>query len=216
MDKPKLTRSNQTHTPTVETLGPIAKNKKPRLKSRSLIFLLALLMALSLAAGGYLLKTADDQNKDLSSPTPPRQNLTSSEANLGENAVEASSLTEQLVQDQDQQKPIVVFEPEGEFTKEEKQELNEKMVKPMSDYRPDVFVAIHIETYSPYKFVSGADDDKYIVTTVGHENSGGSGSFLFGSKKKGLDYWTPDCLGSCHFSDEYRQEYPQVVEKYRP
>ena len=110
--------------------------------------------------------------------------------------------------------PVVVFTPDGIFTEEEKKELNDKVINPLVDYTPDVYVSIDVEIYSQDKFVNGDSDNKYIITTIGKPGKGGTGGFIYGSKSKGIDYWTPDCLDKCEFTDDYKTKYPEVVAKY--
>lgn len=108
--------------------------------------------------------------------------------------------------------PIVGFIPDGKFTAEEKKELMEKVVNPMHDYTPEQYAAVVIEYFEPNKFLN-ADDKKYIITTLG-EKDGQWGGFMMGSKSTGtIEWWVPECMDTCTFSDEYKSKYPEVVKR---
>jgi hypothetical protein len=181
-----------------------------------LVPIAGLVIVAGLASSLFILKAESSREINSQAVLPQQEpKLTNIEAAEQKKEAEEAAEKEALAKKEILQKPIVVFEPSGVFSDEAKQEITEKLIDPMVDYQPNIFAAIHIEVYSQDKFVGGAGDDKYIVTTIGRSDSGGNGGFLYGSKKKGLDYWVPECLDTCEFSEEYSQKHPEVVEKYQ-
>lgn len=107
---------------------------------------------------------------------------------------------------------VVVYFPDGFIDKNDKNELITKLINPMISYAPDVYISVTVHANLPQTYKDGASDDRYIVATIGKENKGGTGSFLFGSKKYGINWWTPTCLDECSFTQTYRNTYPEVVK----
>lgn len=107
---------------------------------------------------------------------------------------------------------VVVFYPNGLIDKEDKKELEEKVLNPMIDYSPNTYISVTVDPYLPQIYTDGNSDDKYIVTTIGKKDKGETGSFLIGHKKDGINWWTPVCLDSCTFSQSYKDTYPEVVK----
>lgn len=165
-------------------------------------FLLILVLLGALGYGGYLFKEERDNANGLQSQV---DSLKTEIATL-ESADQAQA-------GDGQQELVVVYEPSGAFNDKEKSELQEKLVGPLADYEPDKYISIIIEENSPDVFVGGDSDDKYLVTAIGED--GVVISFVYGSKKDGIDWYVPECGESdCEFSDEYRQKYPEVVKQY--
>ncbi|MBW3568626.1 hypothetical protein KY385_00650 [Candidatus Parcubacteria bacterium] len=219
MNKTSIDPPRDHRAATVETLGPASKTRKFKFKSKVIAPASIILVIVSLVSLSYILKaeqdSAHDYNNEVIVPMSEAPALNTEPALSKEAASTSDKVPTLDKKEPEEQKTIVVFEPEGLFSDKEKQELMDKLVNPMVDYHPNTFAAIHIEAYSQDKFVGGESDDKYIVTTIGYEGRGGKGGFLYGSKKRGLEYWVPECQETCEFSEDYRQKYPEVVKKYQ-
>lgn len=108
---------------------------------------------------------------------------------------------------------VVVFDPAGLFDEKETNDLKAKLTNPLSDYTPDKVASIHIEVYTPDKFVTGNGDSKYLVTVINKDGS--YSGFAYGSKKSGNTWWIPDCLNKCTFTTEFTKKYPELIKKYK-
>lgn len=221
MNKPQTNRPKIPSLPTVETLGPVNRAKKSRLRLK--IFIPAASLLLLVATSAVYITSSPDSRyaQELSSrfTANDAQEVNSPDSVFTAKNIEAKTTETKNAQVHAQSppkptpsQPIVVFEPEGVFADKDKQDLRQKLVEPMVDYQPGIYAAIHVEVYSQDKFVGGSADPKYIVTTIGNQGQAGTGGFLFGSKKKALDWWQPECLETCQFSPEYVQKYPDVVK----
>lgn len=220
MNTPQTNRPKIPRLPAVETLGPVNRAKKSRLRLKIFIPAASLLLLVA-ASASYILSSPDSKYaQELSSghAANDSQKINSSDSvsttsNIELKPTETNSQPpEKPPQKPTSSQPIVVFVPEGVFADKDKQDLRQKLVEPMVDYQPGIYATIHIEVYSQDKFVGGATDSKYIVTTIGNNSQVDTGGFLFGSKKNGLDWWQPECLDTCQFSPEYAQKYPEVVK----
>lgn len=202
MNDSKFTSPKERHTPIVETLGPVTKPKKLRIRAKYMVLLAGLLLVAGVFSGNYILRADKNDGKqlaiqtetDLPKPAPtiqPRETIPDNQT-----VEPAPKEKEHDKKSPNIQKPIVVFEPEASINKKEKAELTKMLIEPMIAHQPGVFATIHIEIFSQDKFVGGVSDDKYIITTIGIDGNG-NGEFLFGSKKNGLSMWTPECLDAC-------------------
>lgn len=106
--------------------------------------------------------------------------------------------------------PVVIFTPSGLFDDAMKQELQEKVIDPYFDYHNSDeidFVAMQIELISEAESPSG-----YMYTVEAMSKNGIYHGFLHGTYgEESLPYYVPECMGSCPFTDEYKEKYPHVV-----
>lgn len=106
-----------------------------------------------------------------------------------------------------------VFNPSGAFSPVEKSEIQKKIIEPYRTYHyympselGSVPVSMMIEKIGPEKVsVHGYAYSATVVWTTGTEG------WLFG--KNGIvDYWRPECMGECPYSDEFKEKYPYLVQ----
>ncbi|MFH1425837.1 MAG: hypothetical protein ABIG66_00175 [Candidatus Kerfeldbacteria bacterium] len=118
----------------------------------------------------------------------------------------------QLIDTCDFDLPVIVYERAGLLndTTEgqlEKQQLEKKLINPYVDYKAEesdnILVTLDI-------IVPENVGEEYEVLAI-FEN-GGTEGFLFGEREGDYDYWQPDCMDACEFSDEYKAKYPEVVQ----
>ncbi|MDD3498288.1 MAG: hypothetical protein PHH24_02130 [Candidatus Moranbacteria bacterium] len=112
--------------------------------------------------------------------------------------------------------PAIRFIP-AIFSDEEREELTEKVINPFIEFEKESYVengiiSIAVNKYSDSELAE-MKDPKYIykIDVVYHEGWGGWLEREAGEK---IDWWVPDCLDGCEFSDEFKERYPEVVEKY--
>jgi len=112
--------------------------------------------------------------------------------------------------------PAIRFIP-GTFSDKEKEDLMEKVINPFIDFEKDSYVenriiSIAINKYSDSELVK-MQDPKYMynISVIYEEGYGG---WLERKVGEPIDYWVPDCMDECEFSEEFQKKYPKVVEKY--
>ena len=188
-------------------------SSKERIPRKGLLIALAVtVIYVASALAGYKLYV-EKKNNDLIAANDRISSL-ETKLNEAEEKLNSDTVTQEKSGADKIGQPRVVFTPDGLFDQKERDELQRKLIAPMVDYEPGLYVAIEIEVITPQKFVIGNGDDKYLVKTIGKEQQGGTGGFLYGSKKNGIDWWVADCgMGPCKFTPEYRAKYPEVVRK---
>ncbi len=108
--------------------------------------------------------------------------------------------------------PFINFVPEGIFEDIEKEQLQERLIDPFIDFYNDgenLYIAIIIEK------LQGADDEddfKYDIQTL--DRYGHYGGFLYGEGDE-PEWWLPDCLDGCEFTEEFEDKYPEIVDEYQ-
>lgn len=104
--------------------------------------------------------------------------------------------------------PPVVFTPGGAFNNTLRAELMAKIVNPFIDYYvndPYVQIAsIEIEENTQESKVTYP----YLFTAL--SKNGGSQGFVI---RLPIDWWIPECMGSCPFTDSFKTKYPEIVKK---
>ncbi|GBE17204.1 hypothetical protein BMS3Abin15_01041 [bacterium BMS3Abin15] len=101
--------------------------------------------------------------------------------------------------------PVVVYERPGLLTPAEKTNLEKKMVNPFFAYYNEEeinYVTMSVE-------VPINPGEAYSVLAI--YKNGGSMGFLFGERGGDYDYWEPECMNDCPFSDAFRAQYPQIA-----
>lgn len=107
--------------------------------------------------------------------------------------------------------PVVVYTPNGLFNVAEITELQKKLIDPFTDWNRDNSQnSVSISVEKPYPAIAGY---QYKVTYI--NEGGGNGGFLYGTSTP-LEWWLPECLGSCSFSAEFKAKYPEIVAKMTP
>ena len=112
--------------------------------------------------------------------------------------------------------PEVVFLAEGTFSAEQKAQIMSRFVEPFILYyrtAPDhpVIVSIAIE---PVETTIYTPDCHYSAQAI-FEGGVNAGQLI--CETDGLvDWWFPDCMEPCPFSDEFRATYPEIVAIVEP
>ncbi len=105
----------------------------------------------------------------------------------------------------------VVFEAEGSFTPVEKTELTKKVVNPLVDYYADQEAGYLVSLTIAHNTQESRDNYPYQGKAI--FKGGGNSGFLVTKLGTGVDWWFPECMGACPYTDTYRAKYPEVVAK---
>ncbi|MFH0969777.1 MAG: hypothetical protein V1804_04675 [Patescibacteria group bacterium] len=111
--------------------------------------------------------------------------------------------------------PVIQFIP-GTFSEAEKNDLTNKVLNPFIDYTKETEgsqpITITVKKFSDAEIASQQYAKyKYSIEAIYQV---GYSSWLETETGKSIDYWMPDCMGKCVFSDAYKNKYPENVKKY--
>lgn len=110
--------------------------------------------------------------------------------------------------------PVVVYARPGLLnnTSEgliEKKNLEEKLVHPYTDYYNEDGLNLVAMYITVPQNIGGQYD---VVAIFGSVKQYGTHEFGFGAREQDYDYWKPECMGPCDFSEAFKAKYPQIVE----
>lgn len=123
----------------------------------------------------------------------------------------ASTSSETVI---DIQFPVIVYGRPGllnntEEGRTEKKKLEEKLVHPFTDYyNEDEVNLVAMRITVPQNI--GQEYD--VVAIFGSEKQYGTQQFGFGAREQEYNYWEPECMGPCDFSEAFKAKYPLIVE----
>lgn len=104
--------------------------------------------------------------------------------------------------------PVVVYEPSGLFSDKDKEELAKKVIQPFFDYNNEeemIFIAM---------VINKDESAKYSYMAI--NKNGGYESSVLTKKNDQFEYWVPDCMGPCEFSQSFKGKYPEIVKLANP
>lgn len=171
------------------------------------------IIIIAAAVGAFVY--SEFENKDISSVDVSMPNPAKKEA--GDNSeIKTECPVCEDKSDSEIKLPVIRFIP-AIFSDKEKKDLLEKVLSPYMDYEKDSgvgnrIISILVNKYSDHE-LSQQTDPKYAygIDVVYEEGYVGWVERKIGEP---IDWWVPDCMGNCEFSDEYQDSYPEVVEKY--
>lgn len=139
------------------------------------------------------------------------QSLENTISNLEKNAINPEDIEAEIIAPEcpDYNLPALSFGRAGLLTETEKTILEEKLINPFIDYYKDM----PEELISMDIMVPANPGEKYKITAIfQYENFTPRQEFIFGAREADYDYWAPECMNECEFSEAFRAKYPQIVE----
>lgn len=110
--------------------------------------------------------------------------------------------------------PVVVYGRSGLLNNTpqglaEKKILEQKLIEPYIDYNNQDGTNL----VAMYILVPQYTGGEYQITAIfGSEKQYGSEEFNFGKREQEYDYWKPECMGPCNFSEAFKAKYPQIAK----
>ncbi len=105
--------------------------------------------------------------------------------------------------------PVVVFEASGSFTGSEKNLITQRVVDPFIDYYQDIEDYADIVSIT----ISRSDTPGFLYSVDAIFANGGTTGFLVSSTGGDIDWWLPDCMGECPFTQSFKDKYPEIVSQ---
>lgn len=106
----------------------------------------------------------------------------------------------------------VVFFDGTAFTDLEKQMLSSKVSEPFLDYYRDQYNAGYVNKLT-FKKNNQANKGDYPYLADYEMDGGVTGGFVVMKQGDSVDWWYPECLNGCTFSQAFTQKYPEIVAK---
>ena len=103
--------------------------------------------------------------------------------------------------------PVVVFSRPGLLTEAERKVLEAKLINPMKDYYNETEAELLTLSIAVPQRVG----EEYTVDGIFKD--GVNFGMLFGKREQQYNFWKPECMGPCEFSETFKSKYPTIVQE---
>lgn len=108
--------------------------------------------------------------------------------------------------------PVVIIEAELTLPKGDKEGLRKKVIEPYIDYFKDAHKDDFLVSFK-VSVNTGSSNSQYPYKADSISKNGVNEGFLISKTAGSIDWWYPECLAKCEFSDTFRARYPEIVAK---
>ncbi len=109
--------------------------------------------------------------------------------------------------------PVVVFDPSGLFSPSLKEQMQQRIINPYLDYSDNGQNTVSI-TIAVNNIASTKDKYPYTMQAIGE--NGATFGMAISLTNGNVNYWTPECMGPCNFSESFKAKYPEIVKLVGP
>lgn len=106
--------------------------------------------------------------------------------------------------------PVVVIESEGSIPAQDLSELKLRVINPYIDFKaesqPGELVSFKV---SP-NLLASKDTYPYMADAV--FKNGGNEGFLIMKSAGHINWYLPECINGCNFSESFKAKYPEIVK----
>lgn len=106
--------------------------------------------------------------------------------------------------------PAVVIEAEGAFPPQDVMEIKARVIAPYLDYKAEVqpgdLVSFKI-SQNPH---ASKNEFPYLADAI--FKNGGNEGFVIGKTNGHINWYIPECLNGCQFSEAFKAKYPEIVK----
>lgn len=106
--------------------------------------------------------------------------------------------------------PVVVIEAEGAFPPEDVTQIKSRVIQPYIDFKNDTqpgeVVSIQV-SQNPH---ASKNEFPYLFDAI-YKNGGNEG-FVIGKTNGLINWYIPECLNGCQFSESFTAKYPEIVK----
>lgn len=135
---------------------------------------------------------------------------TTENANIDSENVLTENLSLSPTITKENEAPVVVFEAEGAFPSGVVSQIRSKVVEPFIDFKkdnqPGELVSVQV-SLNPHP---SKNEFPYLLNAI-YKNGGNEG-FVIRQTNGVIDWYIPECLNGCQFSEEFSTKYPEIVE----
>lgn len=174
--------------------------------STQLIVIFIIIATIIISLFGFLFYQNQllSQKIDNSNPpttTPPQQSL------VGPTVTTRSPIIP-TVTSAPTSKPVVVFQPGGSFDTQTKSQIQSRIVDPFIDYYSETNMPIVSITVEP-NTKSDPVQFPYLFDAI--FTNGGNTGFVITKTNDQINWFVPECMGACQFSNAFKAKYPEIV-----
>jgi len=108
--------------------------------------------------------------------------------------------------------PVVVFDAAGSFSDSEEDQIRTRGVNPFIAFHQDIEGQADIVSMTISHSSGTLANHPYGADAI--FANGAHSSFLIKTTEGVVDWYLPDCLGDCPFSESFRANYPEIVSQF--
>jgi hypothetical protein len=171
-------------------------------------FFIGILFAVILFGGGYFLHNYIQpffKQKEITTASPTPNPIGASPTIIASSSPVSSPV---LSASPPSSSTVVVFQAEGSIPAKDKQQLQDRVIQPFLMYSADMKeqAAVVSVTVKPNASLTQYTVD-YVLANKGY------GGFVIFKNNGEIQWWLPECMGACPFSDAFKKAYPEIVKQ---
>lgn len=109
-----------------------------------------------------------------------------------------------------QEAPVVVIQAEGAYPPQDVLEIKERIIAPFLDYKKEVQPGQLVSFSISQNTQPSKDVYPYLADAI--FKNGGNEGFVIGKTNGHINWYVPECMGGCQFSEEFSLTYPEIVK----
>jgi hypothetical protein len=167
-------------------------------------FLLGCIFTIFIVAMGlglYILGKSQVVNSEKSIIPQPTLSLQSSTKQL---------LPQQNVPPKDDSPKIYIEDAGGAISDTDKDQIVKRIITPYIDYYKDAGQG-KLVTFT-VSLNTNPNNVTYPFAAVGEFDTGVKNSFVIEKPGTDISWWTPECMGPCLMTDDFRNKYPEIIK----
>ena len=94
-------------------------------------------------------------------------------------------------------------------------ELKARVINPYIDFNNDLGIETTEITVTKYVPNGSPSSLTYAYSLDYKMKNGGYGGFLISKTNDHIDWYQPECMGGCTFSEAFKSKYPEIVAAYK-
>lgn len=103
----------------------------------------------------------------------------------------------------------LIFETEANFTDSDKSQITSRIIEPFLMYYSDQHGSGYVKTLTiSINTQPNKSEYPYLAKYVFKDAV--NGGFVITKTDGNIDWWIPECMGPCPFSDSFRNKYPEI------
>jgi hypothetical protein len=107
---------------------------------------------------------------------------------------------------------LISFEPDSAFTTQDKEGILNRIVEPYVLYQTEIQGTQKLDSIVVSQNTQASAKDYPFLFSATFDG-GVSESFVIAREGQTFQWFVPECLGACPFSENFKKKYPEIIKK---